>query len=127
MGYPDDRKANNLGTSRGYPPTVLAAVSSAAGGGGMATPIAAVAGKVIVVLSLSLTTTATSPGLVELKNGAGGTVLWHGVPGAACPIVEPCPAGGYLFRCSAGTLLQLVNGGTGGTGYLNLRYILEET
>lgn len=126
MGYPDYRKANNLGTSRGYPPTVLAAASSAAGGGGTATPIAAVAGKVIVVLSLSLTTTATTPGLVQLKDGADGTVLWHGVPAAACPVVEPCPAGGYLFRCTAATLLQLVNGGTAGNAYLNVRYILED-
>ena len=126
MGYADDRKANFLGTSRGYPPTVLTVATSAAGGGGTATAVAAVTGKVIVVLSLSLTTTATTPGLVELKDGAGGTVRWHGVPGAACPVVEPCPAGGYLFRCTAATLLQLVNGGTAGTAYLNLRYILED-
>lgn len=126
MGDPNNRKANFLVTGRGTPPEILT-VCGSAGASSTATILAApAAGKKIVGLSLILTTLATGAGLVELKNGAGGTVIWHGVPAAGAPIPDCCPAGGKLFELSAATLLQMANAGTGGTAYLTLRYILED-
>lgn len=121
------RTANGLGTTRGAVPVVLSAFSTVAAAGN-GTVIAAVAGKRIVVLSLSLSGTPTTAGLVELKDGAGGTTKWGAAPGVngTGAMVEAGLTGGYLFALTAGNLLQMVNGGTGGSAYLNVRYILED-
>lgn len=120
-------EANHLGTSRGSTPVVNTATGAA--NNGATTVITAVTGKRIAVIGVTLTNSHTAAGIVTLKCGASGTSMWQArvsVDTVNNYVRDSAETGGFLFRCAAGTLVELNNATGGNAVQYNLRYVLED-
>lgn len=119
-----DPQANSLVTGRGEQP-VIKTVTGTTNTNTAATIVAAVTGKLITPIGLHVSGGNTTGGVVSLKDGASGTVKAQAFVVTTSPWRETAEAGGYLFRGTAATLLELRND-SNGVAYWNLRYV-EET
>lgn len=117
-------QASDLGAGRGRPPVVKLLTVAAATGA--STVLAAQgAGTRIVGLSLTLSTGDATGGLVSLKTGAGGTIIWQGFVIKGQIIPDNPGVGAKVFECGTNALLE-INNGNAAAAYLNLRYIIEQ-
>lgn len=98
----------------------FATFSGALGAGGTQTLVAAVTGKKIRVLAMTIGTSAAA-NVFELKSGAGGTKVFEAQANITVGFTLPFSAVGW-FETAAGALLQLVDV-AGSTARVNLVYV----
>jgi len=121
--------ANHLATGRGSVPIVKTVTGAVDGSGTTASAIAAVTGKRLSVIGVTLTNTGAAAGLVTFRCGAGGTSMWQAnVPATAVGafIRDSAESGGFLFRCAAGQLVEILNAVAANAVQYNIRYVVED-
>lgn len=126
MASSSSPRASGL-TGRGPTPRVLNGTTSFNTNSTTTVIAAPTNSKQIVILSFDIGSEATATGLYQLKNGAGGTVMWQTqMPANPAPVSVNPVTGGELFRCNTNTLLQIVGNASNTTGYINVRYLYED-
>lgn len=87
--------------------------------------VSAVAGKCISVLAITASANTTAATLIDLRDGAS-TVKWHFTPVLVGAISVSAPAGGYLFRGTTNTALNLYGTGATSNCVVSVSYIEED-
>ena len=107
----------------GPAPTVKSATANCIAGANTAV-VAAVAAKCIAVLTITASANTNAATLIDLRDGAS-TVKWHFTPVLVGGISVSAPAGGYLFRGTANTALNLFGTGATANCVVSVSYVEE--
>ena len=111
------KNSNALGTGNGIVPVVKSATYL--GNNNTNTVVAAVDGKCIAVLALTMSPANSTVTLMALNDGS--TAKWRSV--GACSITAP--TGGYLFKGTVNTVLNCTVTGAA-NAYISVSYVEED-